>query len=1042
MPDIPGPIVSFRWQVGNIKTAIDDSARQIQTKLNATGKNTAQTFASEWQKAAVQLRASLATENLGLNQINKMRENIVATATKELSVQRQKIELGNLDARQQRAALASLKSATLEIERQKSALSGTGGLTTGTRSVVQQLLQGISARAGSYGGGMGSFAGLRLTEPIGKMTEEAGGAHLALLGVGTAALAAGAALATMAIKGAHFAVEMENVAQKAHISIKSTMELRSAADALGVEFDPIIGGFRKFNKEITLAMGASLPHASIEAKRAAEIFNILGIDVKKAALDPMEGLKQLSSGLSKLQEGAVKGAVETELFGRGAQALAPVLNKLGGALDDTKKTSDALASKITAAAAAGLTLETQTANLSNQWHILSVTMGGTLIPVITKTISWLNRIDAYGSRNSGKPFFGGASSGGAHLGSMNSVLDEASRKYGPSDSESVRLAAAMSQDTLGGGRGKKGSYEGNTLHSLLTKDIESLKRYEKEKSDIWKRELHERLTIDEREAQSMKSAARKASEAWKSEMHDRITLDERALRASEESARKIAEAQTRAADKVKEAWQRQFNAAGGIFDAILSGNRGVGDMLASHLEEIILKPLKDSFSSAMATMFQGLSGNVNSAAGSGPAKGIGGVFGKIFGGIDKFLGLSGNSVQLQTQNVTAGVVNIGGAGIGGALGAGNGQGGIGGLPGVISNLTSMGGAGIGGISLALAAAGGMAIAGSGGAAVAGGGGMAAIGALPLSAPGTGYGQLPLASSIKVWSLIGSALPGGAILGAGLHNSNPVAIAMGAGQMGQGVLNALGTMKGGNIGAALKTAGSIVGGIGEIVAGSQQGGVGGALMGAMGGAEIGTAILPGIGTAIGAIAGGLISGIFGGGSAAMHAQHWQTAVTHAMATQQVILPPSESFQFAAGNSMASTFGHTFSGSNGQFSTAGLPGNTPFGAMSILGYPKTGGQLTAFQQALLGVPTSLPFFGAPTAGLGPQGVYQGQNLPPGTRAASTGTVNIHFNLPGFIDKNSADEFVRQVTPQLHAVASHAVASHSSGMRTAVVRANNMP
>jgi hypothetical protein len=1083
MGSIPGPIVSFRWQVGNINQSIDTASKQIKANLNKTGKETAQTFVAEWQKASVQLRASLTTDKLGLSQITKERERIIGLATKEISLIRTKTDLQKQD-------LTVLRQATLEIERQKSALSGTGGVTTGTRSVIQQLLGGINARAGSYGGGAAGFAGLRVTEPLGKFAEEASGAHLALLGVGTAAVAAGAALVMMAVKGAHFAVEMENVAQKAHISIQSTIELRSAAEALGVEFDPIIGGFRKFNKEITLAMGASLPHASIEAKRAAEIFSILGVDVKKAALDPMEGIRQLSAGLSRVQEGAVKGAVETELFGRGAQALAPVLNKLGGALDDTKKSSDALASKITDAAKAGRVLDTQIVNLDNQWHLLSVTIGSTVIPVITKIISFLNWVDAYGSRNSGKPFFGGAA-GGPTLGSMNSVLGGVSKNFAPIGSESAKLAAAMSQDSTGRG-GKKGAYEGESLHSLLTKDIEEFKKYQKEKQDARKKELDDWIRSDERELQSSEKAAKGAAEAWKKELSARIAGDLKAVTALDKLHAQWLDSVTDAATKIKNEYAQQvdrfqqmndkqlisaqqFNEAraelgaiankklaaldeqrlsaykseaGNIFDAILSGNgKGTGDMIAKELEGIILKPLKDAFSNAMATMFQGLSGNVNSAAGSGPVKGISGGLGKIFGGITSFLGLGGsNAIQLQTQNVTAGVVNVNGAGVGTGTGPLSGQGNIGGIPGIITNLTSTSAAGIGGISFALAAAGGTAVAGAGGAAVASGGtavaagsGLGSIGALPTTMPG-----MPGASSgLSIGHLIGAALPGLAVMGQGLHDSNGVATALGVASAGSAVLGTIAKSLGGNnssAGKLLGGAGTVVGGVGSIIAGSQKGGVGGVLMGVEGGAQIGALAGP-IGMAIGAVVGGMVSGIFGGGSAAQHAQHWQTAVTHAQALQQIIAPPSESFNFAAGNNMSSTFANTFSqGPGGTFGTAALPGNTPFSASSIIGYPKTGGELTALQLALSRVNTGLPFFGAPTTGLGSQGIFQGQNLQPGTH--SSGTTEVHFHLPGFIDKNSGQAFIESVAPQIHALVGKAVSNSSTGMRTAMLRGTQMP
>ena len=86
MGSIPGPIVSFRWQVGNINQSIDQASKQIKANLNKAGTDSATSFVAQWQKAAAQLRTSLSTEKLGLNDIQRARESIIATAKREIAV--------------------------------------------------------------------------------------------------------------------------------------------------------------------------------------------------------------------------------------------------------------------------------------------------------------------------------------------------------------------------------------------------------------------------------------------------------------------------------------------------------------------------------------------------------------------------------------------------------------------------------------------------------------------------------------------------------------------------------------------------------------------------------------------------------------------------------------------------------------------------------------------------------------------------------------------------------------------------------------------
>ena len=410
MGSIPGPIIRFRFDPANVqqvgrqmttslqsqfqaagKNVSANFAQSLTTTVGSAGKKTADQFASAWATAAAKLRSSLTAEKTGLSQVIAARKQIISLAERDVAVLSKKNLLT-------KSELSALRAATLEIERQKSALSGTGGLTSGTRSVVQQLIQGVTARAGSYGGGFGSFAGLRVNEPLGKFAEEAEPAHLALLGIGTAAVAAAAALGTLAIKGGKFAIEMQRMAEKSGISIDSVVKLRSVSKALDVDFDTVTRGFKKFDTQITYAMGASLPHASYEAVRAAKIFSALGVDIQKAAADPMTALTKLTTTLGQLPDGAVKTAVAVQLFGKAGQELIPVLKHWQEATEGTKKSSQdlakALGTDVTHSADA---LQIQMVNFDNETKALEVTLAQKLIPALVSTVSWFTRVaDAIG----------------------------------------------------------------------------------------------------------------------------------------------------------------------------------------------------------------------------------------------------------------------------------------------------------------------------------------------------------------------------------------------------------------------------------------------------------------------------------------------------------------------------------------------------------------------------------------------------------------------------------------------------------------------
>lgn len=1026
MGSIVGPIISFRFNAPSAQQAAKQLSNVVGSTMAQASKSSANQFVSDWQAAAAKLRASLSSEKLGLSAITQAREKIISLAQKEMAV----LEKKNALTRQE---LSSLRAATMEIERQKNALEGFGSVTSPTRKIIQQIISGIGVRAGSYGGGFGSFAGVRVNESLGKMADEATGGRLALLGFGAAAVVVTAAMVDMAKKGADLAVEMRNASEAAGISIKSMVELKSASSALGVDSDVTVKMFKKFNQELTYAMAAGLPHASIEAKRAAEVFQLLGVNVQKAALDPMEGFRELSSALSQLPEGAVKSATEVMLLGRGGQEAAPLINHLSDAIAATKDSSDSLAKNIGSAALAGDQLSVATTNLSNKWKELEVNLAAVVIPTLSRLIDVANK--GLGGPGLAAGGLGSAEGIGASLlymmfgkrssgttGDMNSALSAIMQKFGATVtpgqlSEMQNLAGAISSDATGGSGRRGPDYSMPLYLNQALKDYEKYKEFEEKLL----KEYTEKHKKDEEDnsktfAELLNQNLLNGSLGLGIYSPDKTGAGIKGLMDSLNQAAK--DSAQKAAQDIVDAWKQWRDEGKSLFEDLLSGGQNFAKHFARDLENIALKPVQNAFGNIIGNILYELDKAVpNSIGGGGKTgsggKGPGGLLGKIWqgiqGGIRPPKSVQNAMETIQNAQITATNVTIFGATTsiprpGGSSFTGDG------LLGLLSggnNFSTT--ASTGGLLGLLAGNNVPASIYSGGLLSLIGGNTASTAETtsvttdPASLFGSykGNGHGPSLSSIfgTGAQVLGAAIPGGALLGASLmlrggSSRSPQGIAMGAGAMAQGALGTLGKLLGGtpgtsvfggtnnisDTGDALNVLGQLAGGIGQIVAGSQVKGLGGVLQGAMGGAQLGTAILPGIGTGIGAVVGGLISGIFGGGSAAAHQQGWLSNINKAMNNQRVTLPPSETFSFASGNNMSSIFSTTFGQGPGGFSNSALAANTPFWANPIFGTPRNTQAQIQWNQLMNGLNTNLPFFGGST------NPFTGGQLPSGLRNSS--------------------------------------------------------
>lgn len=1078
MGSIAGPIISFRFNAPSAQQAAKQLSNVVGSTMAQASKSSANQFVSDWQAAAAKLRAQLSSEKLGLNSIVQAREKIIALAEKERAVALQKINLSRQD-------LALIRSTTMEIEKQKNALEGFGAVTSPTRKIIQQMISGIGVRAGSYGGGFGSFAGVRVNESLGKMADEATGGRLALLGFGAAAVVVTAAMVDMAKKGADLAVSIRNASEAAGISVQSMVELQSVAKVVGVDSDTLTRGFRKFNEEITLAMGANLPHASIEAKRAAEIFQVLGVNVQKAAADPMTALETLSQTLSKLPEGAVKSYTANELLGKGYQAWLPVLNRFGDALDATKDNSDLLASKINSAAQAGDTLAIATTNLDLQWKTLEVTLATGIVPILTNILKiannvkpdWFASIPILGLGLEANAAAKRAMDATKGPSSINDILDALSKKFTPTGQESQLLAGIFATNPTTG-RGKV--FDDFSVPLYLGKADKDYEEYLKFQEKILKEYLEHKKKVDEDNSKNFQQLLFQTDIMGPMGMGlyspDKTGAGIKDLMDSLNQAAK--DTAQKAAQDIVDAWKQWRDEGKSLFEDLLSGGQNFAKHFARDLEDIALKPVQNAFGNLIGNILYELDKAVpNSIGGSsgGSNSNKGGWLGKIWRGMQGSI-QPPKSVQnametIQNAQITATNVTIYGAttniprpgasnftsdGLLGLLSGGN-------------NFSTT--ASSGGLLGLLAGNNVPASIYSGGLLSLIGGNMAStstttdpaslFGSYKGNGNGTSFGSI-LSTGAQVLS---AAIPGGVLLGAGLlargtSHRSPASIALGAGAMGKGVLDQLANIvpggSQGTAGTALQSVGTVIGGLSQIIAGSQTKGLGGVLQGAIGGAEIGTEFLPGIGTGIGAAIGGLISGIFGGGSAAAHQAGWQKQITNAMNNQRVTMPQSETFSFASGNNMSSIFGTTFSQGPGGFSNSTLAANTPFWANAIYGTPRTTAAQIQFNQLMNGLNPNSPFYGGTPNPFTmnpnqlPSGMRGNSGLPSGMYSPNSGvamsspqpSTQVHFTIPGYVDKNGVADIVSQAEPLINKSVSKSVYQQSAGTRRAISRSINLP
>jgi antitoxin component of RelBE/YafQ-DinJ toxin-antitoxin module len=480
--------------------------------------------------------------------------------------------------------------------------------------------------------------------------------------------------------------------------------------------------------------------------------------------------------------------------------------------------------------------------------------------------------------------------------------------------------------------------------------------------------------------------------------------------------------------------------AGKLFDDLLGGKgKAFGKSFETDIINIAVAPIKNIFEQSLGGLFGNLSRTVSAPfGGGGTSSGAGGFnFGGIFSGLGGLFGLGkvgpggtggffpgpigsgagggvgGGAGQfgVATMTVTAGVVNLTGQlGLPGTGPLGGG-GSTGNFFGNLNPFSSDSNLPIDSTAMARAAA----AAGIGG--------------------GSGSAAASLSGASSIFSALGPFLTGGALLGMGLGTKNVTAAIMGASSLTGTALksagSALASAQGiSNLSDSLNIGGAAAPGIGMFVSGIMKGGVGGTIQSTLGGGEAGLALGGPIGAAIGAGV-GLISGIV---SSLVSGPSFAHQVQQNMYNQQYHAPPSETFSFAMGNTIADTLSTGFNQSGSHFGTYGLAAGTPFWADPITGRLSKDQQIDLAKEQM-GLLSNQPFLGFPT--IDP---FVGQG-PVGRNARSAAAQVTHVTIHA-MDSESLSEFTQR-NAHIFARASNSIgALSSSGNGSNARRLINLP
>lgn len=155
------------------------------------------------------------------------------------------------------------------------------------------------------------------------------------LGIGTAAVAAGAALFTMAVKTSESADEIDKLSERTGINREELQRWKYAAGQSGADIGKLEVGIKKLSE--------SMVGAGEGSQKNIDAFGQLGISIddlkNKSQEDIFAGVMK---GLASMPEGAERNALGNSLLGKSYTELMPLLNAGADGMQDLMNRADEL----------------------------------------------------------------------------------------------------------------------------------------------------------------------------------------------------------------------------------------------------------------------------------------------------------------------------------------------------------------------------------------------------------------------------------------------------------------------------------------------------------------------------------------------------------------------------------------------------------------------------------------------------------------------------------------------------------------------------
>lgn len=326
MPNVLGSLeVELSANTAKFVESLDRAASSSRKTSNEITNNF-----SAMRRASAELNASLATENLGTEKIISARRNIISLAEKQIQLARQEgLEHGR--------NLATLRSATNEIERQKNALAGGGAFTNATAQIVNAIKLRASTANIPGLGGMGGMLSVRAFEPVGKFAEEGAGKLEAAFGSAIVPIAgAAAAIAALGVAAAgvtHHMMELsqsiENTAAATGLSTKQVQEYNELAKEMGVDEGSLQMAFARIQTQLGefISTGRAAGNGSQNFVRIMKEMGVALTDAQGKLRPVNDIVGDFGDKLSKIPDAETRAALEMAALGTRGRVLAQVMEE-------------------------------------------------------------------------------------------------------------------------------------------------------------------------------------------------------------------------------------------------------------------------------------------------------------------------------------------------------------------------------------------------------------------------------------------------------------------------------------------------------------------------------------------------------------------------------------------------------------------------------------------------------------------------------------------------------------------------------------------